>query len=53
MRQISVMKFQDASPASHQSWLRIIVRALVKWVGGPGAPRTPKWHDSDGAHRGL
>ena len=53
MRQINVMKFREASPAPRQSWLSIIVRVLVKWFGEPRTPRPPRWHDSDGAHRGL
>jgi hypothetical protein len=53
MRHISIMKFREASSAPRQSWLSIIVRVLVKWVRGPRARRTPQWHDSDGAHRGL
>jgi hypothetical protein len=53
MRQINIMKFREASPASRESWLSMIVRVFVIWVSRPRAPRPPKWHDSDGAHRGL
>jgi len=53
MRQISITKFREASSAPRQSWLSIIVRMLVKWVGRPRMPRGSQWHDSDGAHRGL
>ena len=53
MRQISIMKFQEASHSPRQSWFGIFVRVLVKWVGGPRAPRPSQWYDSDGAHRGF
>ena len=53
MRQISIMKFQEASPSRRQSWLSIIIGVLVKWVSGPRAPQSRRWHDSDGAHRGF
>jgi hypothetical protein len=36
-----------------ESWLRVMVRVLVKWVGSSRAQRRPRWYDSDGAHRGL
>ena len=31
----------------------IIARVLAKWMRRPGAPRRPRWYDSDGAHRGF
>jgi hypothetical protein len=43
----------EALPIPRRSWLGIIARLLAKWVRGPGALRRPRWHDSDGAHRGF
>jgi hypothetical protein len=50
------MKSQEAMFAQRQSLLGIFARMLAKWskwVRGPLGPRAPRWHDSDGIHRGF